>query len=130
MDIPCSLNPQEIITSTIVSGDIHMLPIKTIQDFLTRVDNRYKNVMFLAGYEEFIKTPIRLSIKDGILPVFLMELYGQPLMNLYQTQYHFLNKVSKSYEHYISLTPGETNLILKMYSSEIENQNKELNKQQ
>jgi hypothetical protein len=130
LDIPRSLNPHDIITSSIISNSTEYIPANTIYTFLSKVDNMYKNVFFLSGYEEHIKTPIKLSIIDGILPVFLMELFGKPLMDVYQTQYHFLNKVSKSYDHYISLTPGETNLIMKMYSEEIEKQNRELNKQQ
>jgi len=129
IDIPKSLNPRDAITSTIRENGSGYIPVNSIQSFLDKVDKKYERVLFLAGYEEHIKQPIKLSIQNGVLPMLLMELYGQPLMQLYQTQYHFLNKVSKSYDHYISLTPGETQLLMKMYSDEIDKQNKELNKQ-
>jgi hypothetical protein len=128
LDLPLSLNPPDIISSCVRSNTLGYIPVQSIQSYLDRVDGKYKSVLFLAGYEDFIKEPIQLSIQTGILAVLLMEIYKTPLDQFYQTQYHFLNKVSNSYDHYLSLTPGETNLLIKIYQEEIERQNKELNK--
>ena len=91
--------------------------IQTIQQYCDAQEPIFNNIKHFGE--------LKIQLVNGTLFHSILLLLNDNIANPYYIQYHMINKIRTTYDHYMQITPKETDNIIKIYNAEVQERDKQ-----
>jgi len=107
---------------------INSIPISLnnyILQYIKKIQETLDKIVILFGGEKRGFADLKLNVFDNSLFYFLKSLFNDDLKNFYELQFILINKISFTYDHFLSLTPNDCKIFINLYNEDIKKQQEE-----
>jgi hypothetical protein len=119
-----SISDQETILS-ILPGNV----FKILSQYVDSITDVFNSFVFIEEVKEYDIEEFKINLlSNGIIGI-IANLFNTGLQNFYSTMHSVCTKMNYSSELFFSITPIETRILINLYNTDIEEQNKQLQKQ-
>lgn len=107
---------EAIISNLPANISVHIMEyIKNIQEVTSKT-------YIIAENSKLGLENIPANVFDSTFFMFLKSIFADELPNFYELQFQLIHKIHISYDHFMSMTPNECKIYIKLYNNEIKKQ--------
>jgi hypothetical protein len=100
-----------------------------INNYITQLSSQLQDFVIIEQNQQFNIKEINTNIISNEFMSFILAIFSTGLQNFFETMYVFSNKLNITGSTFYDLSPLDTRVLINIYNKDINEQNKELQKQ-
>lgn len=100
-----------------------------INNYITQLSNQLQDFVIIEQNQQFNIKEVNTNIISNEFMSFILAIFSTGLQNFFETMYVFTNKLNITGSTFYNLSPLDTRVLINIYNKDINEQNKELQKQ-
>jgi hypothetical protein len=100
-----------------------------INNYITQLSNQLQDFVIIEQNQQFNIKEVNTNIISNEFMSFILAIFSTGLQNFFETMYVFSNKLNITGSTFYDLSPLDTRVLINIYNKDINEQNKELQKQ-